>query len=170
MVMSASTGTLRNVSGSSLRSAAVISGSAAFFAPPMGIVPESGLPPRMRILSMLRYFLEDQEFLVDQAVALKRTLPLPPRGGGMGGGHRVRALILRTLGALARLGFAPKKTGAQRLGLALLSRGGSAFARRAQLRLFRDFLGHGSRVTARPEGVKVAKQARLVYLRARALP
>ncbi len=50
--MSARTGTWRKVSGSSLRSAAVISGSAAFLAPPMGMVPESGLPPRMRILSI----------------------------------------------------------------------------------------------------------------------
>ena len=52
VVMSASTGTWRKISGSSLRSAAVISGSAAFLAPPMGMVPESGFPPRMRILSI----------------------------------------------------------------------------------------------------------------------
>src|SRR6185437_15811721 len=52
VVMSASTGTWRKVSGSSLKRAAVISGSAAFLAPPMGMVPESGFPPRMRILSI----------------------------------------------------------------------------------------------------------------------
>ena len=52
VVMSASRGTLCRVSVSSVSSAAAISGSAAFLAPPIGILPSSGLPPRMRILSI----------------------------------------------------------------------------------------------------------------------
>ncbi len=42
-----------STSGSSVRRLAAISGSAAFLAPPIGIVPASGTPPRIRILSIV---------------------------------------------------------------------------------------------------------------------
>src|SRR5204863_1002860 len=47
---SARSGRLARTSGSADKRLAAISGSAAFFAPPIGIVPASGAPPRMRIL------------------------------------------------------------------------------------------------------------------------
>ena len=50
--MSARRGRLRRVSGSSVSSAQGISVSAAFLAPEIGMLPDSGLPPRMMILSI----------------------------------------------------------------------------------------------------------------------
>ena len=50
--MSARRGRLRRVSGSSVRRAQGSRVSAAFFAPEIWMVPESGLPPRMMILSI----------------------------------------------------------------------------------------------------------------------
>src|SRR5665213_513157 len=52
VVMSARNGRFSRVSVSSVSSAAVISGKAAFLAPPMDILPSSGLPPRIRIRSI----------------------------------------------------------------------------------------------------------------------
>ena len=49
---SASRGRLRSVSGSSVSSAHGSKVSAAFFAPEIGILPWSGLPPLMMILSI----------------------------------------------------------------------------------------------------------------------
>jgi hypothetical protein len=78
----------------------------------------------------------------------------------MGGG------LFLIFGALPRLGLPPDEIGAQGFSLPLLPCRGSALTHRAQLRLFGGFLGHGTRVAARDESVKVAKQAWLVYLRA----
>src|ERR1019366_2927825 len=49
---SASRGTLSRISVSSLNRPAIINGSAAFFAPEIGMVPLSLLPPTMRMRSM----------------------------------------------------------------------------------------------------------------------
>jgi hypothetical protein len=53
--MSAKRGKLRNVSGSSVNSAQGISVNALFFAPEIGILPFSALPPRTIILSIAAY-------------------------------------------------------------------------------------------------------------------
>src|SRR4051794_16431012 len=50
---SASRGTLSRISVSSVSRAAIIRGSAAFLAPEIGMVPLRGLPPTMRMRSML---------------------------------------------------------------------------------------------------------------------
>ena len=55
--MSASFGTLESTSGDSVRSAAAMSGKAAFLAPLMGIAPASRTPPSMRMRSMNCLFL-----------------------------------------------------------------------------------------------------------------
>src|SRR6266851_4008499 len=52
VAMSARSGRLARTSGSPVNRLAAISGSAAFLAPPMLIVPDSGTPPRIRILSI----------------------------------------------------------------------------------------------------------------------
>ena len=57
MATSASRGTFSSVSVSSVRRLAIISGSAAFLAPEIGIVPFSRAPPTMRILSMRSFVL-----------------------------------------------------------------------------------------------------------------
>src|SRR5258708_7668878 len=53
VVMSARSGRLARISVSSVNRLAAISGSAAFLAPPILIVPDSGTPPRIRILSIV---------------------------------------------------------------------------------------------------------------------
>src|SRR5438045_386526 len=50
--MSARSGRLASTSGSAVNRLAAISGNAAFLAPPIGIAPASGAPPRIRILSI----------------------------------------------------------------------------------------------------------------------
>src|ERR1700693_6140145 len=52
VAMSARSGRLARTSGAQVSRLAAISGSAAFLAPPMLIVPDSGTPPRIRILSI----------------------------------------------------------------------------------------------------------------------
>src|SRR5690606_25943582 len=52
VAMSARCGTLDRVSVRSVSRAAAISGRAAFLAPPIGMEPSSGLPPRNRIGSI----------------------------------------------------------------------------------------------------------------------
>src|SRR5439155_14346040 len=49
---SARSGRLARTSGSPVKRLAAISGRAAFLAPPIGIVPLSGVPPRIRMRSM----------------------------------------------------------------------------------------------------------------------
>src|SRR5260370_35045023 len=51
-MMSRTMGTLRRVTGSAVSNAAAIAGSAEFFAPLIVTVPCSGLPPRIRNLSI----------------------------------------------------------------------------------------------------------------------
>src|SRR5260370_26077106 len=53
VVTAARSGRLARTSGSALSRLAAISGNAAFFAPPILIVPDSGTPPRIRILSII---------------------------------------------------------------------------------------------------------------------
>src|SRR5690242_20511572 len=50
--ISARSGRLAKTSGSAVKRLAAISGRAAFLAPPIGIVPVSGVPPRIRMRSM----------------------------------------------------------------------------------------------------------------------
>ena len=52
LATSASRGTLSRVSVSGVSSDTIISGSAAFLAPEIGMVPFRRLPPRMRMRSM----------------------------------------------------------------------------------------------------------------------
>src|SRR5229473_2618011 len=52
VAMSARSGKLARISGSAVNRLAAISGSAAFLAPPILIVPDSGTPPWIRILSI----------------------------------------------------------------------------------------------------------------------
>src|SRR5579862_4247642 len=52
VAISASAGRLVRTSGSAVSRLAAISGSAAFLAPPILIVPHNGTPPRIRILSI----------------------------------------------------------------------------------------------------------------------
>src|SRR4051812_40642890 len=52
LLTSASRGTLSRISVSSVSRPAIINGSAAFFAPEIGIVPRSLLPPKMRMRSI----------------------------------------------------------------------------------------------------------------------
>src|SRR5512141_2100349 len=51
--MSARSGRLARTSGSAVNRLAAISGSDAFLAPPILIVPDSGTPPRIRIWSIV---------------------------------------------------------------------------------------------------------------------
>src|SRR6266446_1084762 len=51
--MSARLGTFARVSVSGVSRLAAISGNAAFLAPPIGIMPSSGTPPLIRILSII---------------------------------------------------------------------------------------------------------------------
>src|SRR5579872_2281539 len=53
VVMSARSGRLLSTSGSALNRLAAINGKAAFLAPPIGIVPDRGTPPRISILSIV---------------------------------------------------------------------------------------------------------------------
>src|SRR5512137_1176880 len=53
VAMSARSGAFSSTSGPSESRAAVISGSVAFFAPLIGMTPCSGLPPRMRMRSIV---------------------------------------------------------------------------------------------------------------------
>ncbi len=53
VVMSARSGRLARTNGSAVSRLAAISGSAAFLAPPILIVPDKGTPPRIRILSIV---------------------------------------------------------------------------------------------------------------------
>jgi len=59
---SASRGTLSRISVSSVKSPAIINGNAAFFAPEIGMVPLSLLPPTIRMRSITNplgyYFYE----------------------------------------------------------------------------------------------------------------
>src|SRR5712692_5219693 len=52
VAMSARSGKFARISGSAVSRLAAISGSAAFLAPPILIVPDSGTPPWIRILSI----------------------------------------------------------------------------------------------------------------------
>src|SRR5579862_7239366 len=53
VAMSAKSGRLASTSGSAVSRLAAINGSAAFLAPPILIAPDSGTPPRIRMLSIM---------------------------------------------------------------------------------------------------------------------
>src|SRR6516165_9944362 len=57
VAISARIGTFVRVKVSDVSKEAAISGSAAFFAPPIGITPSSGTPPRLQILSIASFTL-----------------------------------------------------------------------------------------------------------------
>src|SRR6516164_9014687 len=57
VAISARIGTFVRVKVSDVSKEAAISGSAAFFAPPIGITPSSGTPPRIQILSIASFTL-----------------------------------------------------------------------------------------------------------------
>src|SRR5215204_6426771 len=80
--MSARSGRLLRTSGSSLKRLAAISGSAAFLAPPIWIVPDSGTPPRIRILSIvLAPASGDRPWRAATAAVLYRAGKFYGRGG-----------------------------------------------------------------------------------------
>ena len=60
--MSRTCGMFSRITGSSVRRAAAMAGSAAFLAPLMRTVPSRGLPPRITNLSMLRDRLSNVSF------------------------------------------------------------------------------------------------------------
>src|SRR5579863_907191 len=73
VVMSTRSGRLARTNGSAVNRLAAISGSAAFLAPPILIVPDRGTPPRIRILSIVSAPGGDDR----RAVYLLRERPAP---------------------------------------------------------------------------------------------
>src|SRR5882672_10133011 len=90
---SARSGRLPSTSDSAVNRLAVISGSAAFLAPPIGIVPDKGTPPRIRILSIVSrlqtpgvgddvpgHVTRNSACPCQRLLLLERTAPLKPAG------------------------------------------------------------------------------------------
>src|SRR5829696_725306 len=109
--MSARSGRLLRISGSALSRLAVISGSAAFLAPPIWIVPDSGTPPRIRILSIvLAPASGDRPWRAATAAVLYRAGKFYGRGGRRS--SRRLAGLARCLFRAGRLGWRGGRAGA----------------------------------------------------------
>src|SRR5215472_16929235 len=136
VAISARAGTFSSVTVSAVSREAAISGNAAFFAPPIGITPARGAPPRMQILSIVSITRA-----ADQTLATTGSqLPVSSPGACLywtarcrSSGRLVPLFAVRLLGALlgARLLFAPAQVVAQRFGQPFATRGtlGTLFRR-----------------------------------------
>src|SRR5947209_5662017 len=103
--ISARSGRLARTSGSAVKRLAAISGRAAFLAPPIGIVPVSGVPPRIRMRSMT-WAPDAGCFYGREGRRSSRRVVVPPARRGFG-----RGLLLGTCLLLAAMQVFAQRAG-----------------------------------------------------------
>src|ERR1051326_3413530 len=112
--ISARSGRLAKTSGSAVKRLAAISGRAAVFGPPIGIVPVSGVPPRIRMRSMTSA-PDANCFYGREGRRSSRRVVVPVARGGAG-----RGVLLGARLPLAAMQVLAQRAGEPRIAFGML--------------------------------------------------